>query len=611
MHNFLKKTKVYHSIEQIRKFLPKGNLKLRHFFLPCLLSICAAAFEGIGFGLLIPLIKGILTNSYDFIEKIPVLSIAMIRIFSLFGNKRSVVFISLMVFGFVAIILKNAFTFAASARAAFLTTRLDDNLRRVIYERYLSFGKIFFDQASTGHLYLVLVEFSGAISRIVTSLNGALHTLFSLIVYLGIMITISWQLTISLALVFPLLHFVLRWLIRKIKKSSNSYADVSKELGKKIANSLFCIPLIKAYRSEDRERKWFNYASRRVQQMKFSIQKKQALVAPTQEIIMVSVIFVLVGVVALLSARGKASDLAGYFVFFVLLKRAITGFSIFGSVASLFAGISGQIKEVYKVFDDKGKHSIPDGAKEFKKLENSIEINNLEFSYPRGKAVLKGINISFKKGTTTAIIGASGGGKTTLINLLMRFYDTTPGSILINGQDIRGFTLKSLRSKIALVSQESFLFNAPLRFNLGYGFIDKISDEFIMKAAKKARLYDFIKNLPNGLDTEVGDRGIKLSGGEKQRVSITRAIIKGVDIIMLDEATSSLDSITEKLIQEALDELIKDKTTIVVAHRLSTIKYADKVIVLEGGKIVEQGELQALLDEKGRFYQYWQEQKFY
>ena len=193
----------------------------------------------------------------------------------------------------------------------------------------------------------------------------------------------------------------------------------------------------------------------------------------------------------------------------------------------------------------------------------------------------------------------------------MRFYDTGSGSIFIDGQDIRDFTLKSLRSKMALVSQESFLFNAPLRFNIAYGFTDDLRDDEILKAAEKARLLDFINKLPEGLDTEVGDRGVKLSGGEKQRVSIARAILKGAQIIMLDEATSSLDSITEKLIQDALDELIKDKTTIVVAHRLSTIQHADKVIVIEDGVIVEQGVLKELLAAKGRFYDYWQEQKFY
>ena len=269
------------------------------------------------------------------------------------------------------------------------------------------------------------------------------------------------------------------------------------------------------------------------------------------------------------------------------------------------------MKEVRKIFNDKDKYTIPGGTTEFKNMETSIDIHNLVFSYPKGNPIIKGITVSFEKGKTIAIVGSSGGGKTTLINLLMRFYDSDPGSILIDGQDIRDFTLKSLRSKIAVVSQESFLFNAPLRFNIAYGFSDELSDDAILKAVKKARLLDFINKLPEGLDTEVGDRGVKLSGGEKQRVSIARAILKGAQIIMLDEATSSLDSITEKLIQEALDDLIEGKTTIVVAHRLSTIQHADKVIVLEDGNVIEKGPLQELLDTKGRFYENWEQQKFY
>jgi len=195
--------------------------------------------------------------------------------------------------------------------------------------------------------------------------------------------------------------------------------------------------------------------------------------------------------------------------------------------------------------------------------------------------------------------------------MIVRFFDASSGCIMIDGIDLRDFTLSSLRSKIALVSQEVLLFNAPLRFNIGFGLKDWVSDAKILKAAEKARLYDFITNLPEGLDTEVGDRGVKLSGGEKQRVSIARAILKKSDIIILDEATSSLDSITERSIQKALEELIKGKTTIVITHRFSTIKNADKIIVIENGRVLEQGSLKQLLGQKGKFYQYWQEQMFY
>ena len=508
-------------------------------------------------------------------------------------------------------LLKNIFSYSASVCTSFIVRRFANNLRKSIYEHYLSFGKLFFDQTSTGHIYQVLIGFTERVALELKVIQGVMYSLLSLVVYSLLMITISWRLTLSMVIVFPIFYISLNWVIKKIKISSTHYAEASSDLGKKIVSSLSCMPLIKAYKEEDNENKWFSCASERVKNFQFSIDKKQFLIMPLQEIILISVILILVGVMAYFFATGRESNVAGYMVFFLLLKRSASGLSVFGAFAASLASIRGVISEIGKIYDDKDKYFITDGTKEFKGLSDSIELQNLKFQYPKGIIALSGLNTTFKKGETTAIVGASGGGKSTLINLLMRFYDTEPGSLLINGQDIREFTLKSLRSNMALVSQESFLFNTSLRFNLAYGFTDTLSDDTILKAAEKARLLDFIQKLPDDLDTEVGDRGVKLSGGEKQRVSIARAILKGAQIIMLDEATSSLDSITEKLIQEALDELIEGKTTIVVAHRLSTIQHADKVIVLEGGKIVEEGPMQMLLDAKGRFYQYWQEQKFY
>ena len=216
-----------------------------------------------------------------------------------------------------------------------------------------------------------------------------------------------------------------------------------------------------------------------------------------------------------------------------------------------------------------------------------------------------------EKGKTVAIVGPTGAGKTTIINLLMRFYDCPSSAIFIDGEDIRSFTLQSLRAHIALVSQEVFLFNDTIKNNMIYGLDREVGNDELIEVAKKARLYDFIARMPQGFDTEVGDRGIKLSGGEKQRLSLARALLKGSEILILDEATSSLDSKTEQLIQQAINEAIKNRTSIVIAHRLSTIKNADKIIVLDNGSVTETGTLDELLERKGQFYELWEAQKFY
>jgi subfamily B ATP-binding cassette protein MsbA len=298
-------------------------------------------------------------------------------------------------------------------------------------------------------------------------------------------------------------------------------------------------------------------------------------------------------------------------LFFYLLKQASNRFYFLSIVKNSFARVAGPIAEITKIFDDRDKFFVISGKKEFPGLTDNIEFRNLNFSYIDKTQVLKDISLTIEKGKITALVGPTGAGKTTLINLILRFYECPPSSIFIDGTDIKEFSLSSLRKHMALVSQDALLFDDTLKNNIVYGLNREISEEELTGIAHKARLYDFIMKLPHKFDTYIGDRGVRLSGGEKQRVTIARALLKNTEILILDEATSSLDSKTEKLIQEAINEAIKGRTTIVIAHRLSTIKNADKIAVVEDGRFIEEGTLPVLLDKKGKFYEYWQEQKFY
>ena len=261
------------------------------------------------------------------------------------------------------------------------------------------------------------------------------------------------------------------------------------------------------------------------------------------------------------------------------------------------------------LFDDTDKYYVKGGTVRFDGLKSGISCKNLSFSYDDEKDVLHNVSFEIPKGSMTAVVGPTGSGKSTLINLLMRFYDCPEGSLFLDGTDIRSFSLDHYLKHIASVSQETLLLHDTLRYNITYG-LNTISDHDLMQVIERARLSDFIASLPKGLDTLIGDRGVRLSGGEKQRVSIARALLKGAEILILDEATSSLDSHTEKLIQEAIDEAVKDRTSIVIAHRLSTIQHADQILVLENSRLVEAGTLDALLQKKGKFSQLWEEQKF-
>lgn len=241
-----------------------------------------------------------------------------------------------------------------------------------------------------------------------------------------------------------------------------------------------------------------------------------------------------------------------------------------------------------------------DGAKDVEKIEGNIEFQNVTYGYGDDKNVLRSINLKIEKGETFALVGPSGGGKTTICHLIPRFYNVEEGQILIDGQDIHSITMKSLRQNIGIVQQDVYLFNATIKENILYGRLDA-TDEEVIEAAKRANIHDAIMNMPKGYDTVIGERGVRLSGGQKQRLSIARVFLKNPSILILDEATSALDNTTEILIQQSLDELCKGRTTIVVAHRLSTIKNADEIAVIDDGKVVEQGKHDDLIKNDGLY----------
>jgi len=346
--------------------------------------------------------------------------------------------------------------------------------------------------------------------------------------------------------------------------------------------------------------------------VEYSLERKNFLLVPIQEIMILSAILVLVAIISFLLVKHNVDNVSSFLVFFYLLKKTSINFNFLNMIKGTFATTSGQINEIINVIDvDKDKFIIPEGKKEFSVLDSCIEVKNLTFSYTGITNVLSSLNLSIEKQKITALVGPSGAGKSTLVNLILRFYDCPPGTIFINGTDIREFSLNSLRRHMAMVSQDIMLFNDTLRNNIIYGLDREVGSGELDAIIDKSRLAECIVRLPNGVETYIGDRGVKLSGGERQRVSIARALLKNAEILILDEATSSLDSHTEKLVQEAIYEVVKNRTSIVIAHRLTTIRNADKIAVLVEGRLIEEGRLEELLEKKGKFYEFWQEQKFY
>lgn len=594
--------------KQLYGLIQKAGLRLRVFTVTALLAFLASYFEAFSLALLIPLLKGLISGDFQFVSQVPVLREIPDRFPEAFsyGNRNFVLLLCSLTFGSMA--LRIVLQYCSSFLVNRIVRNFENHMRRMVYERYLSFGKLFFDQHSSGKLFQVLMGYSNLVASSISNLQWILYAGFALTGYLLLMSFISWKLTLIVVLFSPALHFALSRLIQSIQRTSRRLADSLNNLSMDLSNALNAVPLIKAYTNEQFEQQRFQKGSDYVEHNQFGIDKRTLLINPLQELITLAFLILIVAVMCALVAYQGEGEFAEFAVYLVVLRRAATCFGLFNNMRSSFAAVSAPLQEILEVFNDDDKAFVPEGSREFHGLKDGIRFNHLSYTYPGGVSALRDISLFLERGKLTALVGFSGAGKSTVVNLLMRFYDSQPGSITVDGLDIRDFTLNSWRAKIALVGQECLLFNASLRENLTYGLRSEVSADRLTQVLQDSQLEDLLSRLPEGLETRIGDRGVKLSGGEKQRVSIARAMLKDTEILLLDEATSSLDSQTERKIQLALQNLIKGRTTIVVAHRLSTIQHADQLIVMEQGRVVEQGTFDELRQASGSFRDFWQAQ---
>lgn len=603
-----KQAEIY--LPDLRKIISLAGTRLRSFVWPIALSFGVALFEGLSVSLLLCLARGVVKMNFAFTRDIFFLKNILNEVAFFTPVSNTVIFGVLIILIFIAVLLKNILQYFSSVGIAFQMRKFNHNLRSAVFRRYLEFGKLYFDGNSEAQMRNVVLSFPNVITLHFVEMHSLMSNSFLVIVYLVVMFFISVKLTAIMLVLSPVLYYSVRWLIEKIKKTSKYYVVSQNIINRKLSDYFFCMSLIKAYSNQKREDDNFREVSRVLSRWEYSLDKKTNLINPLQEISVLVVILLLICFVAFVIAK-ENQELAGFLVYFYILKRLSVSLGIVNRFRGNLAMASGPIDEILSIFNDKDKFFVNGGKLEFSGLHKSIIFNHLNFSYISGKQALKDVSFEAEKGKMLAIVGQTGAGKTTIASLLMRFYDCPKGAIFVDAVDIKDYTLSSLMAHIALVSQETQLFNDTIRNNITYGINRDVSEEELADISRKAYLYDFIMSLPEKFDTLVGDRGVKLSGGEKQRLSIARALLKRSEILILDEATSSLDTATEKLIQAAINEAVKGRTTIVIAHRLSTIKHADKIVVIEEGALVEQGSLDELLQAKSRFYYYWQEQKFF
>lgn len=497
-------------------------------------------------------------------------------------------------------LLKNLFRYLAMFFIAVMRTGIVKDLRKDIYAKILILPLSYYSEEKKGD---ILSRITTDVQEIEFSILNSLEMLFrepiSVILSLAVMIAINPHLTLFSLILLPITGLIIGRLGKSLKRSSSRVQQQMGVLLSTVEETLTGLRIIKAFNAEESSNKHFNQQNTSYANLTLKMTRKRDLASPISEFLGAMAMVGLAYYGGSLVLDGKSDfnggEFIGYIIIFAKLIAPVKAFSSAYAIVQKGAASADRVDAILSAENPILEKETPEILKT---IQQNIHYNNVSFSYNKKDSVLSNINLKIEKGKTIALVGESGGGKSTLADLLPRFYDVTSGAIEIDGVNIKDLSLNGLRSLIGVVTQESILFNDSVLNNISFG-TNNATKEQVIEAAKIANADEFIIQLENGYDTNIGDRGGKLSGGQRQRLSIARAVLKNPPILILDEATSALDTESEKLVQDALTNLMKNRTSIVIAHRLSTIQNADEIIVLQKGEIAERGTHSELLLQEG------------
>ncbi|WP_439880429.1 ABC transporter ATP-binding protein [Pontibacter sp. MBLB2868] len=515
------------------------------------------------------------------------------------GRLGALLFVCIIIV--ISIFLANLFRYLAFRIIGALRAHVVEKMREKVYKRVTELELGYFSNERKGDLMTRLtVDIQEVESSVVSTLTVVVREPIAIIAFFAILFTMSVKLTLFTLILLPISGGIISGISKQLKRKASQGQDSLSFILTIIDETLSGIRVIKAFNAEPFILQKFHDQNNRYARIQRSIANKRDLASPLSEFMGVTVVAGLLFYGGTLVLTQQSDLKPAEFITYIILfsQVLVPAKAMSAAFSNIQRGlVSGE--RVLKVIDTKPQIVNKLDAKVLPHFERRIEFIDVGFGYG-DKPVLQDINFTIEKGKTIALVGPSGGGKSTLADLIPRFYDPTKGAILIDGHDIRDYTMESVRDEIGVVTQESILFNDTIYNNIAFNKTDATEEE-VVAAAKIANAHEFIIDSENGYQTMIGDRGSKLSGGQRQRLSIARAILKNPPILILDEATSALDTESEKLVQEALTNLMRNRTSIVIAHRLSTIQYADEILVLQQGRIIERGTHEELLQNSGLY----------
>ena len=498
--------------------------------------------------------------------------------------------------------------YLSSLFMSYMQTGVVKDLRNNILDKILTLPIGFFTEEKKGDIMSrVSVDVQDVEASIMGSLDMLIKNPIIIIIYLIVLIGVSWELTLFVFIMLPFAGGLMGVVGKNLKKSSMEVGKEQGNLTSQLEEMLGGLRIIKAFNAEAKISSRFHNQTNKIREAILRVVKRQYLAHPMSEFLGTMIISIVVCYGGYLILCTNSGLQASVFIYYILIF-----YSIINPIKELSRASynvrkgMGSLERIDKIMSAKNPLTWPEDAVSLKDFTDKIEYKNIYFKY-KNDWVLQDVNLTINRGKTIALVGQSGSGKSTLVDLLPRFWDVNEGEILIDGVNIKNMPLVSLRALMGNVNQEAILFNDTFFNNIAFG-VENATMEDVVKAAKIANAHDFISATEQGYHSNIGDRGCKLSGGQRQRISIARAILKNPPILILDEATSALDTESEKLVQEALENLMKNRTTIVIAHRLSTVRNADEICVLEKGKIIERGTHDELIKQKGAYFNLQQSQ---